>query len=38
MCQFQVNNLCSIPYEIIVKAVAFLFGFDVVLFNKLKLK
>ena len=34
MCQLQVNDSCSFPYEIIVKAVAFLFGFDVVLIYK----
>lgn len=38
MCQLQVNYSCSIPYEIIVKAVAFLFGFGVVLIYKLTLK
>lgn len=38
MCQLQVNDSCSIPYETIVKAVAFLFGFDVVLIYKLTLK
>lgn len=38
MSQLQVNDLCSIPYETIVKAVAFLYGFGVVLIYKLTLK
>lgn len=38
MCQFQVNDSCSIPYETIGKAVAFMFGLDVVLIYKLTLK
>ena len=38
MCQLQVNDSCSIPNETIAKAVAFLFGFDVVLIYKLTLK
>lgn len=38
MCQLQVNDSCSIPYETIAKAVALLFGFDVVLIYKLTLK
>lgn len=33
-----VNDSCSIPYETIAKAVAFLFGLDVVLIYKLTLK
>lgn len=38
MCQLQVNDSCSIPYETIAKAVAFLYGLDVVLIYKLTLK
>ena len=38
MCQFQVNDSCSITYETIAKAVAFLYGLDVVLIYKLTLK
>ena len=38
MCQLQVNDSSSIPYETIAKAVAFLFGLDVVLIYKLTLK
>lgn len=38
MCQLQVNDSCSIPYETIAKAVAFLYGFGVVLIYKLTLK
>ena len=38
MCQLQVNDSCSIPYETIDKAVAFMFGLDVVLIYKLTLK
>lgn len=34
----QVNDSCSIPYETIAKAVAFLYGLDVVLIYKLTLK
>lgn len=33
-----VNDSCSIPYETIAKAVAFLYGLDVVLIYKLTLK
>ena len=36
MCQLQVNDSCSIPYETIVKVVAY--GLDVVLIYKLTLK
>ena len=38
MCQFQVNDSCSITYETIAKAVAFMLGLDVVLIYKLTLK
>lgn len=38
MCQLQVNDSCSIPYETIVKVVAFLYGLGVVLIYKLTLK
>lgn len=38
MCQLQVNDSCSIPNETIAKAVAFLYGLDVVLIYKLTLK
>lgn len=38
MCQLQVNDSCSIPYEKIAKAVAFLYGLGVVLIYKLSLK
>lgn len=38
MCQLQVNDPCSFPYETIAKAVAFLYGLDVVLIYKLTLK
>lgn len=38
MCQLQVNNSCSIPYETIAKVVAFLYGLGVVLIYKLTLK
>lgn len=34
----SVNDSCSIPYETIAKAVAFLYGLDVVLIYKLTLK
>ena len=38
MCQLQVNDSCSITYETIAKAVAFMFGLDAVLIYKLTLK
>lgn len=38
MCQLQVNDSCSIPYETIVKVVDFLYGLGVVLIYKLTLK
>ena len=38
MCQLQVNDSCSITYETIAKAVAFMLGLDVVLIYKLTLK
>lgn len=34
----QVNDSCSIPYETITKAMAFLYGLDVIINFKIKLK
>lgn len=38
MCQLQIQVSFSIPYETIAKAIAFLYGLDVVLIYKLTLK